>query len=197
MKVYYIGLFSVDGSEAKHLATAKDLAQFGFFEKKSVGEFFAFAAKTMVERTSPGTRQSAPNKSYWLHTHVRQDDCAGVIITDDEYPNRVAYTLILKLLDEFIAKWPQDSWTGNPRDTPYPELEGQLKLYQDPTEADSMLKVQKELDETKIILLDNVEAALRRGENIEDLVAKSGDLSVTSKMFYKQAKKANSCCVVA
>ena len=37
---------------------------------------------------------------------------------------------------------------------------------------------------------------LHRGEKIEDLVAKSDDLSAQSKMFYTQAKKQNSCCVV-
>ena len=37
---------------------------------------------------------------------------------------------------------------------------------------------------------------LQRGEKLEDLVERSGELSAQSKLFYKQAKRANSCCVV-
>ena len=38
------------------------------------------------------------------------------------------------------------------------------------------------------------EAALERGQKIDDLVSKSNDLSGSSKMFYKTAKKQNQCC---
>lgn len=37
---------------------------------------------------------------------------------------------------------------------------------------------------------------LQRGEKLDDLVAKSSDLSAQSKAFYKTAKKQNSCCIV-
>ena len=88
--------------------------------------------------------------------------------------------------------------------------------YQDPAQADSIMKIQKELDETKIVLHKTIESVLQRGEKIDDLVAKSDGLSAQSKMFYSQytslvslvfagrvanvhlaqAKKQNSCCVV-
>jgi len=50
------------------------------------------------------------------------------------------------------------------------------------------------LDETKIILKNTIEAVLKRGENLEDMVYKSEQLSMQSKAFYKTAKKTNSCC---
>jgi synaptobrevin family protein YKT6 len=34
------------------------------------------------------------------------------------------------------------------------------------------------------------------GEKLDNLVAKSDNLSASSKMFYTQAKKQNSCCTV-
>ena len=37
--------------------------------------------------------------------------------------------------------------------TPYPQLDGVLQRYQNPHEADSLMKVQRELDETKIVLV--------------------------------------------
>ena len=57
-------------------------------------------------------------------------------------------------------------------------------------------QIQKELDETKIVLHKTIESVLERGEKIDSLVAKSDGLSAQSKMFYTQAKKQNSCCTV-
>ena len=38
---------------------------------------------------------------------------------------------------------------------------------------------------------------LERGEKLDNLVERSDELSKQSKLFYKQARKTNSCCVVA
>ena len=43
------------------------------------------------------------------------------------------------------------------------------------------MKIQKELDETKIVLHKTIESVLERGEKIDSLVAKSNDLSGQSK----------------
>ncbi|KAL4345996.1 hypothetical protein AHAS_Ahas11G0334200 [Arachis hypogaea] len=68
--------------------------------------------------------------------------------------------------------------------------------FQDPHEADKLLKIQKDLDETKIILHQTIESVLARGEKLDSLVEKSSDLSAASQMFYKQAKQTNQCCTV-
>lgn len=59
--------------------------------------------------------------------------------------------------------------------------------YQDPQQADSIMKIQKELDETKIVLHKTIESVLQRGEKIDDLVAKSDGLSAQSRMFYSRS----------
>lgn len=65
---------------------------------------------------------------------------------------------------------------------------------QDPAQADKLTKIQRDLDETKIVLHKTIESMLERGEKLENLVDKSSDLSLASQMFYKQARKTNSCC---
>ena len=54
--------------------------------------------------------------------------------------------------------------------------------------------MQQELDDTKIVLHNTIDSVLQRGEDLDKLVEKSGSLSQQSKMFYKSAKKQNSCC---
>lgn len=41
---------------------------------------------------------------------------------------------------------------------------------------------------------ETIETAIERGQKIDTLIAKSDELSGSSKMFYKTAKKQNQCC---
>ena len=79
----------------------------------------------------------------------------------------------------------------------FPVLEEYLVKYQDPASADKVTKIQNDLDETTTILHKTIDAVLERGVKLDSLVEKSDDLSRQSKMFYKQAKKTNSCCVIS
>lgn len=118
-----------------------------------------------------------------------------MLIADHEYPGRVAHTLITKVLDDFTQRITADQWQqGNESSISFTLLPGYLSKYQDPREADALTKMQGDLDETKIILRNTIEAVLERGEKLDDLVSKSEELSVQSKAFYKTAKKTNSCC---
>ena len=76
---------------------------------------------------------------------------SAIIITDQEYPVRPAFSLLTKLLDDFTAKVPQSSFTSG--SISFPEIQTYLQKYQDPRQADTIMRVQQELDETKIVLV--------------------------------------------
>lgn len=77
---------------------------------------------------------------------------SAVIIADHEYPVRPAFSLLTKVLDDFIAKVPKASY-ATPTAISFPEINAYLQKYQDPRQADAIMKVQQELDETKIVLV--------------------------------------------
>ena len=52
-----------------------------------------------------------------------------------------------------------------------------------------MLKIEKELLDVKSIIHKNLDDLLKRGEEMDTLMAKSKDLSAVSVDFYKKAKK--------
>lgn len=195
VKVYALLVLYKGVNSATILKSAYDLRSFSYFQRSSVQEFMSFVSKTMVERTQQSARQSVKEGEYMLQVYVRSDNLAGVLITDHEYPNRVAHTLITKSLDEFSSTVPASSWpAGNESTIDFLSLSQHLDKYQDPKEADALTKIQNDLDETKIILHDTIKAVLERGEKLDDLVAKSDSLSMHSKAFYKTARKTNSCC---
>jgi synaptobrevin family protein YKT6 len=120
---------------------------------------------------------------------------AGCLIADNEYPQRVAFGFVGKVLNELSEKY-GDSLQDQKEDVQLdlPSLEVDFQKYQDPQEADKILKIQKDLDEVKDVMQKNIEEVLKRGETLDSLMMKSNDLSKTSVTFYQQAKKNNQCC---
>ncbi|KAI9314791.1 Longin-like domain-containing protein [Dichotomocladium elegans] len=193
MKLYSILILDKQLSKARILASSFDLSSFGYFQRSSVQEFMNFTAGTISERTASGQRQSIESEHNVAHVYAHPRGFYGVIMSDKEYPSRVAFSLLNKILDEFLVKFPSDRL--NPP-LHYPELASYLAKYQDPKQADNIMRVQNELDETTAILHKTIESVLERGEKLDSLVDRSEALSSQSKMFYKTAKKTNSCCVV-
>ena len=125
-------------------------------------------------------------KAYTFHAYGRTEGVAGIIISDHDYPALVAHQLLSKVVDEFLSKHPRTAFATSNATLSFPELKDYIVKYQDPQQADSIMKIQKELDETKIVLHKTIESVLERGEKIDTLVQKSDGLSAQSKMFYTQ-----------
>ncbi|XPS73787.1 palmitoyltransferase [Ascochyta lentis] len=199
MKVVYIGIFNNEAKPAVELTCERELSSYGRFTRGSISEFLTFFAGEVAQRTRPGQRQDVEEKEYTFHAYGRTEGVCGIVITDDEYPTIVAHRVLSKIVDEFVTKYPRTAYANFAKGSPqlsFPELKQYITQYQDPAQADSIVKIQKELDETKIVLHKTIESVLERGEKIDNLVAKSDGLSAQSKMFYTQAKKQNSCCLV-
>jgi synaptobrevin family protein YKT6 len=107
-------------------------------------------------------------------------------MSDEEYPKMVASNILKKVMDEFTTENPPSSYRSSTSTVSFPRLETYLSKYQNPSESDPIMKIQKELDETKEALYETIDAVLARGVKIDDLVAKSSELSMTSKMFYSK-----------
>ncbi|XP_063051462.1 synaptobrevin homolog YKT6-like isoform X2 [Engraulis encrasicolus] len=197
MKLFSISVLFKGATSSKPnlLKAAYDLSSFSFFQRSSVQEFMAFTCSLIVERSASGSRSSVKEKDYMCHTYIRDDGLSVVVVADSEYPQRVAFSLIDKVLDEFTRLIDSSFWgTRSPDTIHYTGLDPYLAKYQNPREADALTKVQAEVEETKVILHNTMESLLQRGEKLDDLVARSEQLGDTSKAFYKTARKHNSCC---
>ncbi|XP_069622801.1 synaptobrevin homolog YKT6 [Ranitomeya imitator] len=195
MKLYSLSVLYKGDYKVHLLKSAYDVSSFSFFQRSSIQEFMTFTSQLIVERSDKGSRSSVKEQEYLCHVYVRNDSLAGVVIADAEYPQRVCFTLLEKVLEEFATQVDRIDWpSGSPSTIQYNALDSYLAKYQNPRDADPMSKVQAELDETKIILHNTMESLLQRGEKLDDLVSKSEVLGTQSKAFYKTARKQNSCC---
>ncbi|KAH7409054.1 snare Ykt6 [Cadophora sp. MPI-SDFR-AT-0126] len=202
MKIYYMGILKNDIKPAHELCAEKDLSAYGIFMRSSVSDLMTFSAKTIAERTSPGQRQDVESNESTCHAYGHSSGLCAIIITEHSYPSLIAHQGLSRIMDEFPTPHPLSSLkntspsaSSNPS-LGLPNLLGYLVQYQDPNQVDSVMRVQRELDQTKIVLHKTIESVLERNVKLEDLVMKSEGLSSQSKLFYKQAKEQNSCCLV-
>src|SRR5690606_1629812 len=111
----------------------------------SYGEFMDLFCRTVAERTQPGQRLDIEEKSYTFHSYGRTEGVAGVIISDHDYPALVAHQLLSKVVDEFLAKYPRTAFAGDKAHAglPFPPLKEYIVKFQDPAQANSIMKIQK------------------------------------------------------
>jgi len=120
----------------------------------------------MAERTPRGVRQSVDQDGIVFHfgkiEHLLEKtghvftNLAGlsvVIMADREYPQRVVFALINRIMEEFSSLHSREVWMSSSRPIPLESLKDFIQRYQNPKEADAIMRVQNELDETKVILV--------------------------------------------
>ena len=160
---------------------------------------FTFFSRTFAnnKNLAPGARTSVKQQGYLCHMYVSPFGVTAVCFADEEYPARVAFGYLSKLTEVFVEATGGQAVSSN-NDESVPSFQAQhtklLVQFQDPNQADQLTRIMHELEQTKLVLHETIEAALERGQKIDDLIVKSNDLSGSSKMFYKTARKQNQCC---
>eukprot|EP00760_Papus_ankaliazontas_P015590 PhM_4_TR16605/c0_g3_i1/m.5471/K08516/YKT6; synaptobrevin homolog YKT6 len=207
MKLFSIMIFrcKVGHDEEPTICSSSiDVSSFNMFQRSSVREFIQFLSRTVAKgiASNPGTAHQVTKEDYVLYGYSRSDGIIAVAATDNEYNPRVAtsmlFTTVSDFAERFRAQWeapekPKDGYVSKFNG----ELDAVLAKFQDPSEADKILKIQKELDETKLIMHQAIDSLLERGAKIDDLVEKSSELGTASKAFYKTAKSQNQCCIIS
>lgn len=92
-----------------------------------------------------------------FHVYARSQGIAAVIISDSEYPSLAAHQILSKIIDEFISQNPSVG-PNTTMPVAYPALKTYITKFQDPEQVDSIIKIQRELDETKIVLHKTIES---------------------------------------
>jgi len=142
------------------------------------------------------TRNSVVHDDKVCHIQMSHKNVAAYAFVNQGYPERVIFAFLNKILSIFFEKT-GDKWRELKKDENL-KLEGisiEFKRYQNPKEADKLIKALGEVEETKVILHESVKKLLERQGDLDKLVEKSKDLSEGAKQFYKTSKKMDkSCC---
>ena len=118
----------------------------------SVREMVTFFGKTFMKRTEPGKRQTILHEGYNCHVYLKKNGLGAIVVADLEYPARVAFALMTKLLDRY-DKENRETWKKASSPVDWAPLNTALIEYQDPSKADKIASIQRELDETTSVLV--------------------------------------------
>lgn len=95
--------------------------------------------------------KSEEQPSYVIHSFCH-GGVAGVIVADDKYPEEAAQRLLTKIVHEFLATHPYAAFSEpslREDACPLPQLKEYIVQYQDPSEGDTLMKLDRELKETR------------------------------------------------
>jgi synaptobrevin family protein YKT6 len=181
------------------LNATHELDFISFFKRPFVKENLNFGARTATTRMKPGERsfiEDKQEKDFRSYVEIQKNGLAVVIVFDQEYPEKVVLLISREIVNEFNKVYTEKQLEAVTSDVnwPVPALETMIKKYQDPKEADKLLKLQSELQEVNKIMTKNLDDILKRGETLETLMSKSKDVSGLSYNFYKKSREANKKC---
>lgn len=141
-----------------HLVSAMDLSMLWFYQKGMAKDHINFNSRMISGRIPPGKKASVTleNNIGICYCYTTMDNISATVITDTEYPEKAAFILLNNVIMDF-----RETFAVNPAvyeevsadvTLPYENLEIFLKKWQDPHEADKLLKIEKELHEVKEII---------------------------------------------
>ncbi|KAG5492626.1 hypothetical protein JKF63_01205 [Porcisia hertigi] len=186
--------------EAVICCSAIDVSSFGFFQRTSAREFIVFLSRTVAKRVALGGKTQITENGNVVYAYATLDGLVAIAVSDIEYNARVAFTLLTELVSQFqqTFRGKYESAQGKADEfLHWPYLHDALEKYQKPEEVDKILRIKRDIEDTKVVMYNAIDQIIERGQKIDDLVLKSEDLGMASKTFYSQAKQTNSgCCTV-
>jgi synaptobrevin family protein YKT6 len=153
--------------------------------------FYRMSIKASIERVlSELVKHFETNNYYKINETIEKHNFVVytltttkfyIAITDDEYPQRIAFTYLDKLRNLQFNKI---------------EFDNIFSHYCDANETDKILKLKGEVNETKDVVLDSIDKLLERGESIDELLQRTEKLKTTSDLFRIRTREMNSCCIL-
>lgn len=124
------------------LSWVDDLSFLNYFKRSYFREGLRFGARTACNRTKPGEPLSLylPDQQARCCIYINKDNLAGMVITDEEYPERMSFMIISKILKEFSEKHSKEriSEISKDEELAFPQMAEYIKLYQNPQEVDKL-----------------------------------------------------------
>ncbi len=188
MKIYSLFIYSELCTAPQPVYKIYNIDEFNFFQKKSIKEVLLFGSNLVhsafnLTNVVSANIMSVVYENYQINVKSTANR-TYVLITDKDYNNRIIINLFKSLS---TIKLGTES-----------ESESELKkiISEDYYKTDKLIKTKEQLDETVEIIKKTIDSVIDRGTTLEKLVKDSEDLGISSKIFYKQSKDSNRCCLI-
>lgn len=180
--VHIYSLSVIDNANSEVLHVAHELSEFSFWKVPSIKKLCETVSLETVQKCIGNISTSLEYDKFVCYAKV-YNNIAIAVVTDSEYPERVMLMFINKVADLYIKESVTDFMNI-------------LLEYQDPTKVDKIFAIRSELDETIQVCRETVNKLLLREDELNNLIAKTDDLLISSNGFRRGAEDLNSCCII-
>lgn len=136
------------------------------------------------------SKSYAYENRYMFHYH-NQRGVSLLCMCDSEFSNRLAYQFLFEIRDKIIDSC-GDSFSQiigfGLKKHLVEEIKQTMTNYNNYKEEDKLAIVNKNINEVKDIMIQNIDKIIERGEKIELLVSKTDQLQSNAVMFNRQAR---------
>ncbi len=149
------------------------------YERRFVNEFVEFGRKEFIQHMDTSQNEfviELGNGSFLIYVTIVDNIGVALLLSNALELNTTPHLVSRKLIQDYI------------RLNVIPNTGEEILRYF------KIKQVQAQVDDNKKVLLRSISKIIERGEKIEDLVEKTETLSDTSKLFFKNSRRFNSCC---
>jgi synaptobrevin homolog YKT6 len=170
------------------------LNDFNFWERPKVNEIIDMASCYITAKNDCNSYKVFLYEGYLCHVHITHDGLSGVLLSDEHYPTRVASESLYNYIGQFLEqKLPWKTITSNIN---YDFLPDYIRIIQNPNDIDKLIKIRQDIDDTREIIISNIEELLNRGDKLSELERRTETLLIEAEKFDNGAKSLNRCCVL-
>eukprot|EP01087_Luapelamoeba_hula_P024850 TRINITY_DN960_c0_g1_i1.p1 TRINITY_DN960_c0_g1~~TRINITY_DN960_c0_g1_i1.p1 ORF type:complete len:219 (-),score=37.03 TRINITY_DN960_c0_g1_i1:276-932(-) len=141
--------------------------------------------------TTTSGRMSYAYDRHYFH-YLASDGLLFLCMSDEQFPRRIAFAFLDDIKTRFLAVYKSTyknaiAFAMNEEFSRV--LKRQMEYFSYDPSVDKISMVTKKVDETKKVMVENIERVLDRGEKIELLVSRTEQLQDQSYKFASESKK--------
>ncbi|KAJ1604707.1 SNARE protein [Cryptosporidium canis] len=195
MRAYSIFVCKEDNENyVSILSSCFSLSRFSYFERNSIKEIFKFIVKSITPKLSSGIKEIITHEEFSIFSYKWSDGLSIYMICDYDFPARVAFSSIFEMYMHINNPNTTEESNTDEDHFIHKVIIAALNKYKDPTVSDAIIESQIKIDKARDAINVSLKSFLDRGENLDELIQKSNDLSQSSKKLFKMSKKTKKPC---
>jgi vesicle-associated membrane protein 7 len=156
---------------------------------------FQLMALKLLAKTLPDTSVAYSYENKYVFHYHNEQSITFLCLSDAGYSKRMAYEFLYDIRDRFFTTFGatvREAIAYSADKEFKDELKGRMMYYNSDTSADRLRAARVNIDRTKDVMIENIDKVLARGEKIELLVTKTGQMAEEAVTLKRTASKVKS-----
>lgn len=142
--------------------------------------------------SNANTKVTYQSQNYQFHVIV-EDQITYLCVAEESFGKRVPYAFLQEIKSKFSSTTLR-SRAFSARNYEFQQdfgnvLSREMERYSSGDTGDQLSKARSEVDQVKVIMTQNIERVLQRGEHLDDLVTKTEELHDTANVFRVSSRR--------